>query len=80
MFETADPVGSALVSSLAKPGGNITGVAQLISPELFGKQLEILKEMVPNLSRVGLLFTAVRDGAAEGRQVPVRANFKTRRS
>jgi putative ABC transport system substrate-binding protein len=56
MFETADPVGSKLVSSLAKPGGNITGVAQLVSTELFGKQLEMLKEMLPKLSRVGLLF------------------------
>ncbi|MGH7303649.1 MAG: ABC transporter substrate-binding protein [Candidatus Rokuibacteriota bacterium] len=56
MFETADPVGSNRVSSLAKPGGNVTGVAQLVSAELFGKQLEMLKEILPKLSRVGLLF------------------------
>jgi putative tryptophan/tyrosine transport system substrate-binding protein len=56
MFETADPVGSKLVSSVAKPGGNITGVAQLVSIELFGKQLEMLKEILPKVSRVGLLF------------------------
>ena len=56
MFETADPVGSNLVSNLARPGGNITGVAQLVDTDLFGKQLEMLKEIVPKLSRVGLLF------------------------
>ena len=56
MFETADPVGSNLVSNLARPGGNITGVAQLVGADLFGKQLEMLKEIVPKLSRVGLLF------------------------
>jgi putative ABC transport system substrate-binding protein len=56
MVETADPVGSKLVSSLAKPGGNVTGVAQLVGSEVFGKQLEMLKEILPNLRRVGLLF------------------------
>jgi putative ABC transport system substrate-binding protein len=56
MFETADPVGSKLVSNLARPGGNVTGVAQLVAADLFGKQLEMLKEIVPRLSRVGLLF------------------------
>jgi putative ABC transport system substrate-binding protein len=56
MFETADPVGSRLVSSLAKPGGNVTGVAQLVSAELFGKQVQMLKEVLPQLSRLGLLF------------------------
>ena len=56
MVETADPVGSKLVSSLAKPGGNVTGVAQLVGSEVFGKQLEMLREILPNLRRVGLLF------------------------
>ena len=56
IFETADPVGSKLVLSLAKPGGNITGVAQLVSFELFGKQFEMLKEILPHLRRAGLLF------------------------
>lgn len=56
MFETADPVGSKIVASLAKPGGNVTGVAQLVSSELFGKQVEMLRELLPKLSRVGLLF------------------------
>jgi len=46
-----DPVGSGFVSSLAKPGGNITGLSTL-SPDLSAKQLEILKEMLPSLRRV----------------------------
>ena len=49
-----DPVGSGFVTSLARPGGNITGLSSL-SPELSGKQLELLKEIVPKLSRVAVL-------------------------
>jgi putative tryptophan/tyrosine transport system substrate-binding protein len=48
-----DPVGNGLVASLARPGGNVTGLSAL-SPELSGKQLELLKEMVPKLSRVAI--------------------------
>jgi ABC-type uncharacterized transport system substrate-binding protein len=51
----ADPVGFGLVESLARPGGNATGVS-LMSIDLSGKRLELLKEAVPNLSRVALLF------------------------
>ena len=50
----SDPVGEGLVASLARPGGNVTGVAAL-SPELNTKRLEILKDAVPRLARVGLL-------------------------
>src|SRR5215813_9598627 len=50
-----DPVGMGLVASLARPGGNITGLSQM-SPELMGKRLELLKEMVPAASRVAVLF------------------------
>jgi putative ABC transport system substrate-binding protein len=50
-----DPVGAGLVASLARPGGNITGLSTL-APELNTKRLEILKDAVPNLSRVGLLW------------------------
>src|SRR5574341_1364854 len=50
----ADPVGSGLVSSLARPGGNITGLS-LMSPDLDGKRLEILKEAFPKVVRVAFL-------------------------
>jgi putative ABC transport system substrate-binding protein len=50
----SDPVGSGFVASLARPGGNITGLSSL-SPELSGKRLELLKETVPKLSRVAVL-------------------------
>jgi putative ABC transport system substrate-binding protein len=50
----SDPVGSGFVASLARPGGNITGLSTL-SPELTGKRLELLKETVPKLSRVAVL-------------------------
>ena len=49
-----DPVGSGLVASLAHPGGNVTGLT-VMSPDLTGKQLQLLKEMVPKVSRVALL-------------------------
>jgi len=60
MFDD-DPVGSGFVASLARPGGNITGLSTL-SPEISGKQLEILKEIVPKLSRVGVLGDVTRPG------------------
>jgi putative ABC transport system substrate-binding protein len=50
-----DPVGSGLVASLARPGGNITGLAGIVGPEVVGKQLELLKAAVPQLSRVAIL-------------------------
>jgi len=56
-----DPVGSAFVASLARPGGNITGLATL-APELSGKQLELLKEIVPRLSRVAILGNSTEPG------------------
>ncbi len=49
-----DPVAAGLVASLAHPGGNITGLSQMV-PELVGKQLEVLKEVAPKISRVALL-------------------------
>jgi putative ABC transport system substrate-binding protein len=54
MATSADPVGAGLVASLARPGSNVTGLSAL-STELNTKRLEILKEVVPKLSRVGLL-------------------------
>jgi putative ABC transport system substrate-binding protein len=49
-----DPVGNGFVASLAHPGGNITGLSNL-APEISGKQLELLREIVPRLSRVAVL-------------------------
>jgi len=54
MTSSADPVGQGLVASLARPGGNITGFSNLAT-ELITKRLEILKDAVPKLARVGLL-------------------------
>jgi putative tryptophan/tyrosine transport system substrate-binding protein len=59
-----DPVGSGFVASLARPGGNITGLSAL-SPDLSGKQLELLKEIVPRLSRVAVLGSSVHPGTAQ---------------
>ena len=55
MTNAADPVGLGLIASLARPGGNVTGLASL-SPELGTKRLEILKDAIPKLLRVGLLW------------------------
>jgi putative tryptophan/tyrosine transport system substrate-binding protein len=52
-----DPVGNGLVDSLARPGGNLTGFTT-ITDELAGKRLELLKEIIPNLSRVALLWNS----------------------
>jgi len=57
MANAGDPVGVGLVASLAQPGGNVTGVSSL-SPELNSKRLEILKDAIPKLARVGLLRPA----------------------
>ena len=51
----ADPVGSGLVTSLARPGGNVTGLSVLL-PELVGKRLELLTQAVPGVSRVAVLW------------------------
>jgi putative ABC transport system substrate-binding protein len=56
MTNSIDPVGAGLVASLARPNGNVTGFAQDAGGELNGKRLELLKETLPNLSRVGILW------------------------
>jgi putative tryptophan/tyrosine transport system substrate-binding protein len=63
MVTTADPVAAGLVDSLARPGGNITGLTRLTA-ELSGKRLELLKEVVPGMSRVGVLWDADGAGSA----------------
>ena len=59
-----DPVGNGFVASLARPGGNITGLATL-APEISGKQLELLREIVPKLSRVAVLGDVTRPGTPQ---------------
>jgi putative ABC transport system substrate-binding protein len=59
-----DPVGNGFVASLARPGGNITGLSAL-HPEISGKRLELLKEIVPRLSRVAVLGTSTVPGYAQ---------------
>jgi putative tryptophan/tyrosine transport system substrate-binding protein len=58
-----DPVGSGLVPSLARPGGNLTGVS-LMAPDLVGKQLGLLKELVPKVSRVAILRNPANPASA----------------
>ena len=55
MFLAVDPVGSGLVASLARPGGNVTGLTSTAGTEIFGKQLQILKSAFSRVSRVGML-------------------------
>jgi putative ABC transport system substrate-binding protein len=59
-----DPVGNGFVASLARPGGNITGLSTL-APEISGKQLELLREVVPRLSRVAVLGSSTTPGNAQ---------------
>jgi putative tryptophan/tyrosine transport system substrate-binding protein len=59
-----DPVGSGFVASLARPGGNITGLSNL-APEISGKRLDLLKEILPKLSRVVVLGTSTQPGTAQ---------------
>ena len=62
MGNSTDPVGTGFVASLARPGGNITGLSSM-SPELSGKRLELLTEVVPGLSRVAFLWNPDVRGA-----------------
>ena len=65
MMETRDPVKSGLIADLAQPGGNITGMTA-ISQELDGKRLEILKEIIPGVSHVAILWQSSRSRVASG--------------
>ena len=64
MAQDRDPVGNGFVASLARPGGNITGLSSL-APELSGKRLELLKEIVPKLSRVAVFGNSTGPGNAQ---------------
>jgi putative tryptophan/tyrosine transport system substrate-binding protein len=73
MMQVGDPVGSGFVASLARPGGNITGLSGL-APELSGKRLELLKEVLPKLSRVAVFGTSTSpDNAQSLREVELAA-------
>jgi putative ABC transport system substrate-binding protein len=65
MVTTQDPVATGLINNLARPGGNITGLTRL-TRELSGKRLELLMEMVPSISRVGVLWDAKGESATIG--------------
>ena len=76
VFPTAnEPVGSGLVASLARPGGNATGLS-MQQTDLAGKRLELLREIVPGLRRLGVLINAGNPGAALDRD-QVRAAAST---
>ena len=64
MTQDPDPVDNGFVASLARPGGNITGLSTLV-PEISGKRLELLKEIVPKLSRVAVLGDSNEPGNAQ---------------
>ncbi len=59
-----DPVALGLVASLARPGGNITGLTNSVGPEIAGKQLELLKQIVPKVSRMAVLWNPTTPGNA----------------
>jgi putative ABC transport system substrate-binding protein len=65
MLINVDPVATGIVDSLARPGGNITGLARFMT-ELSGKRLELLREMVPGVLRVAVLWDADDPGGASG--------------
>jgi putative tryptophan/tyrosine transport system substrate-binding protein len=73
MAQDNDPVGSGFVANLARPGGNITGLANLTT-EIAGKQLELLKEIIPKLARIAVLRDLTEPGSPQGvRQIDLAA-------
>jgi putative ABC transport system substrate-binding protein len=77
MVNASDPVEAGLVASLARPGGNVTGLSQQLTREIRAKQLQLLKEMLPKMSRVGVLHSAattvgLREYEAAGQTLEVR--------
>jgi len=62
MSTVLDPVGSRLVTSLARPGGNVTGLS-IMAPDIVGKQLQLLREVMPSVSRVAVLWNPANPGS-----------------
>src|SRR5712691_8867590 len=83
MIYVRDPVGTGLIASLARPGGNVTGVSGSAGLELFAKQLELLKETVPKIRRVAILSNpenayhqlAIREVNVAARSLGVQLQF-----
>ena len=74
MIFPSDPVGSGLVASLARPGANVTGTTFTAGPEIFAKQLQILNEAVPKVSRLAVLRNPADPGwSVQGREVEAAA-------
>jgi len=72
MTNDPDPVGDGIIASLARPGGNITGLSTL-APELNGKRLEVLREVVPKLSRVAILRVSTNLAGGQVRELELAA-------
>ena len=77
MVNASDPVEAGLVASLVRPGGNVTGLSQQLTREIRAKQLQLLKEMLPKMARVGVLHSAattvgLREYEAAGQTLEVR--------
>ena len=64
MATDPDPVANGFVASLARPGGNVTGLSTL-APQISGKRLELLKEIIPGLSRIAILGSSINSGNAQ---------------
>ena len=73
MVNAADPVGAGLVASLAQPGGNVTGLAAQLTPEIRAKQLQLIREALPGFSRVAVLRRASTAKAPEWADYPAAA-------
>jgi len=80
MVNVTDPVEVRLVASLARPGGNVTGLSQQLTPEIRAKQLQLLKEALPKVNRVAVLRSpattvGLREYEAAGRALELRVQF-----
>ena len=80
MINATDPVEAGLVASLARPGGNVTGLSQQLTPEIRAKQLQLLKETLPRVARVAVLHSpattvGLREYEAAGQALELRIQF-----
>ena len=80
MVNTSDPVDVGLVASLARPGGNVTGLSQQLTPEIRAKQLQLLQDALPKVARVAVFHSAattvaLREYEAAGQALGLRVQF-----